>query len=1053
MKNIMNKFLKSISGNQRGFSLVEIIMAIGVLGIGGYVLLNTTSTVTKQEKVMTVNPVVSRLNLNIVGKAKRILTELEDQNGAHTQGICQMVSSTASSPGVGPVFITLFPKTGNGGFPTSRWNQYIGDDWNASGPKGKECEANNNYQKCYTMKDDTNLGLSDKKTTDLNVVLSVQLIPMNMNPLKDNGGKMFQDLSGNTLTTDIKDIGFKIVSKVTYNVEADRRVSKIYDDFIWAPAVGSCDYTLPKGTKVKLSLSGAGASDPNGSTVYNRSGFAGNKQDPLQVIFRKTQVQKGKLTNNGQFLQSDTNANIFGSCNETRYRCPQEDHSRRDYGRINIAMNLTYFPDNKLVPFFASQMTMIPKVVMEKNDQNSDLISGTGSKSAMFFDGRTYNYRSTAGEYYFGNTTEPLVVNGSHVLQVAISDSGNANTSNNLCRRVCTKESNYNTTGTTYVDQWSPYLSYKFKGYDDQFKLASNQGFGCTACYMKGCDRLGLETFGPMAQQPYQPLDSGLPECSMKEGSSVLNEINPYKSFSKDGSGWTDGNKKCIAARLSYDQSSLTFTAEDCDSSLPVMCFNFGKFILARDIAGGNESLAKVPFKDASKRCFNMGKETINKAALDEYLGSTTLPFPQTGSQYSFINVAEQGTFVAPQIQKDVKYYNEWRMQNGIAKDTKFWVNMKKDSGKNMVASVPFMSAGSKDNFGVYFDGNGVLTYRKYPSSLGLKSASGTKGLLLFHHVKFKGAVAVDPTNPSNEREFPFLCRKSSAPYQLFLSDKTSSKQSRGHSACSSEGGKFLPPTTSLGWVKAFFLVAENHRNYPYPDPRTTSASSVQGAWVALQDRNDRKGWALMDFDRIKDIGDTSNYEPQQGDKVKILDGVGRYINPRAMVTSDRISGKNVDIPAKGTFKVNIENTYTVEVTLNSHETDIKKMKLQDVADKFNDSTSRAIMRVNKVSGNKGDARYKLVVESKSTDVDSMVEIMGGTSNSALKFQTGDKGTAPNTKKLCWDNSGYSFEQLPKSGYCKNELTVDSIKDGLIYGILWELGGYSAQQKFVFNNN
>ncbi|MCO4795254.1 MAG: hypothetical protein KC493_16165 [Bacteriovoracaceae bacterium] len=1055
MKNIIKNKIRKLLGDSQGFSLVEIIMAIGVLSVGGYVILNTTQTVNKQEKVMTVTPVVSRLNLNMLTKVKRILTEIKDENDVHNQGICKYVSSTAASPGVGPVFIKLFSESGSDGFSNARWEQYVGDDWDSVGPQGSECEAKNNYQKCYKMKSDTNLGLSDKKSSDLNVVLSIKIMPLNMNPFIGDG-KLFSDISGNTDIRDVKDVGFKVIAKVSFNIEKDRRISKIYDDFIWAPAVGSCDYTLSKGKKVKLSLSGAGASDPDGNTVYNRSGFAGNKQDPLRVIFRKTQVQKGKLTNNGQFLQSDTNENIFGSCNEVKYRCPQEDHSKREYDDISMTMNLTYFPDNKLVPFFASQMTMVPKLVMQKGESGTDLISSTASKSGYYFDELPYSYDSSKSEYFLsGAQKQPLVVDGSHILQVAISDNSSSGSSNSLCRRICTSDSNYNTSGTTYVDRYSPYLSYKFKGFDEDFKLASNQAFGCTSCYMKGCDRLGLETFGPMAKQPYQPLDSGIPECSMKEASSVVNDINPYKGSSKEGNGWSGDSKKCIAAKLSYDQSSLVYYAEDCSSSLPVMCFNYGKFLLARDISNGNESLSKVKFSDASARCFKMGLEKIPVAALDEYLGSTTLPMPKVNGRYEFINLAEQGLFISPQIQKDVKYYNEWRMQNGIGKDDKFWVNMEKDSGNNMAAGAPLMSAKSADKYGVYFDGNGVLIYRQYASDLGLRSISGDKGMILFHNIKFKGGVAVNPMNPmsgEDSRKFPFICRKNSAPYELYKSDSTSNKQSDGFSICNNSGGKFLPPTTSLGWVKAMFLVSGNHRNYPFPDPKMTSVSSAKGAWVGLLDKNDGKGFGLMNFDRLNSIGDTSIYTPRTEDKVKIVDGEGRYQNPRAMVVSGRIDNKNVDIPAKGRLKVNIENIYTINIELNDHETDVKKMTLDDIASKFNGETSKATMRVERTGGNDDDSRYKIIIESKSTDVDSMVEILDGNSNSVLSFSKGDKGTAPNPKKLCLDNSQYSFEKIPKKGYCKNEVTINSIKHGKIFGMLWELGGYSTQERFVFGN-
>lgn len=1050
MKTFLKTFVSKLQGNEKGFSLMEIVVAIAILSGGGYIILNTTQTINKQEKFMTVTPVVSRLNLNMLTKIKSVLTDLENTNGEKKEGICKLVSSTASSPGVGPVFITLFPKTGSGGFSEARWNEYVGDDWKTSGTKGKECPTIDNYNKCYTMKESTNLGLSDKKTSDLNVVLSVTIQPLNMNPFTEST-TLFADISGSSITRDVKDVGFKIITKVTYNVEKDRRISKIYDDFIWAPSIGSCDYTLAKGKKVKLSLSGAGAADTDGDTVYNRSGFAGNKQDPLRVIFRKTQVQKGKLTNNGQFLQSDTNENIFGSCNEVRYRCPQENHNDREYDDINMRMNLTYYPDNKLVPFFATEMVMTPKLLMQKGESGTDLIRETGSSTGYFFDELPYDYNKSSDQYFLrGKNKQPLIVNGSHVLSIAISDNSNSNNANTLCRRICTKDTNYNTNGTTYVDRYSPYLSYKFNGFEENFKLSSNQAFGCTSCYMKGCDRLGLETFGPMSSQPYQPLDAGLPECSMKEGQSVIYDINPYSKSEKEGTGWNNTTKKCIAARLSYDQSSLIYSAEDCEVDMPVMCFNFGKYLLARDISNGNESLSKVKFSKASERCFKMGHERVPKASFDEYLGSG-LPMPVSNGQYSFVNLAEQGTFIAPQIQKDIKFYNEWRIQNGISKETKFWVNMKQDSGKNMVASVPFMSAGSNDKWGVYFDGNGILMYREYPSSLGLNSGSGDKGLLLFHHVKFKGAVGVQQDSPisGDEGKFPFICRKNSVPYNLFLSLETSRKQTDGISACSKENGKFIPPSTPLGWVKAMFLIAENHRNYPFPDPMMTSRASVKGAWVGLQNENDGKGWKLMDFDRIKNIGSTKYYTPRPDDRVKILDGEGQYHNPRAMVVSRKIDGSKVEIPAKGNFIVQIQNTYTVELELNDHETDEKDVKLEDIVNKFNAATSRATMSITKGGG---DGGRKLVIESNSTDVDSKIEILNGNSNSALKFYNGDKGVAPYPKKLCWDNSGYSFETIPKNGYCKGEISIADIQDGIIYGMLWEYGSYSDNEKFVFKN-
>ncbi len=875
--------MKKWSKNDKGFSLAEVVVAAGILGIGALILVKTKSLSVDSERRSIVQTNATLLNEDLIKGATNLLSKSEDANGRKVRGVCPLVSSPTLSPGVGSINISL-ANAGKVFNNDSNWDNFF-PSWQET--KNKECELKGAWGKCYkVIPSKVVASFSEGDLEKKDIIASVAIYPVNMNPHTNGGGSLFKRLTlSDRKLYDAKDIGFEIVATVNFNNDKMERRKKVMSDFFWAPNVGVCDYTLKDGkTKVKLSLNGSGASDPSGMTVYNRSGFTGNLKEPIDINWKKTQVQAGIVTNNGNFITSDTSKNIFGSCNETKYRCPQVKSNQREYGPINLYTNVQYNKYNKVNDGNGSNtMTFKPRIQLKKGS-GGDLFSTSN---------QTYTFRNDTKK-----AGEESTLKGAHSLAFMITDR-NSKDATKVCRSICTEQTNYNTNDASWEDRYTPYLKSRFASSLESYQYSSGQELGCTACYMKNCSQFGLGTFGPMAAMPSQPLDSSLPECSLKESKTRVNTPATYFSAKKVGTPWSTSESSCMSATLNRSTNELEYKPEDCAKKLPVLCYNFGAYVLARDVLNNKEALSYVTYTDAGNRCYRMGREVARPSELDQYIGGKFDAPKNKDGNYDFINLAQQGIFLAPQYKQDIVDMSSWFVENGIPNQKRFWVAMVRDGKSNIIARPPFAPKyDSQDRFALYFTGGGSLVAQKYPSSLEIGQSSGPKAFILSHHIKFKGLFAAAAQKPFGTKRIPFLCRRKGIDGDYFISKKDSFKFDEGAMICSAEGGVFIPPTTPVGWVSAMSKLNPFSGQYGYPNPRQVKKDEIPVAWVGMSSGgtpdNYHKNWYYASSD-VKYVGGTSKYIPTGSDNgYTIINGDGDFINPRAELVGSVV----VDAPA-----------------------------------------------------------------------------------------------------------------------------------------------------------
>lgn len=212
-----------------------------------------------------------------------------------------------------------------------------------------------------------------------------------------------------------------------------------------------------------------------------------------------------------------------------------------------------------------------------------------------------------------------LTASASHELIYTLRDAiseDSAPSATETCRAICTAGNQYNKGS----DPIHPYFKYTINlennldkdGEEIQTEYMRAQApVACTSCYMKSCQRFGLGTFGPMNQMPNEPTDAGLPECvRFEQAASAQAEDDNINLGSSNAN-------KCVAMKLkSGDLAGFEYIAVDCFSDKNVMCFNYGKHMLAEDIVGSGKTLVSAQFNNARNICFNTSKELVSTDSL-----------------------------------------------------------------------------------------------------------------------------------------------------------------------------------------------------------------------------------------------------------------------------------------------------------------------------------------------------------------------------------------------------------------------------------------------------
>lgn len=897
--------MSQLSKMNKGFSFIEILVATALLGISGYVYMNTQSNSALTTKASKGQSKISDSSDQLMNGLKSII--FDTKNGLlKSEGACKWISTDPNSkPPVAPVYLNM--ANTNLVLNANRFKTYFAD-WNIS--KHTACgTVDNLWSKCIELKPNA-IGV-DQAFLQLKPVVRLEITPVNMNP---ENGKLFQPLTALARKTnlDAKSVGYNF--NIQINTLGAKGVMKKNEvqSFEWIGLIGYCDI----GTN-KLSITGM-ETVMGSNVIFNRNGFSTNQDKPFEVSFKSIVAQEGQYSTEGNYITTDVSKNVVTSCNEVKFRCRNDNANQREYGPMFMVADLYYNTPNQYVASGGINSTLSYSI---KNNQNTisisklyQAINGPGDDTCMSpFDaaGKVKPICSTA-------STVSTVANTDKQYSISFTDTNSNISNNSMCRQICTQGNSFNTNGKSVTERFGGYLNIAYPGFNKSDEYSVSDGIACTACYMKSCDQLGLGTFGPMNKMPKNPADSTLPECIDSSSTSiVMNSFNYTKSslFNFQAAASTS---KCIAAKLNSDEKSFTLKEENCNTPLPVMCYNYGKYILARDFNSTTAGLASSNYNNAESRCFKMSQEVSDKAAVDNLVVGI-IDLPIVGTNYSFYNLTYQGKFIAPQDQEDIDDFVGWMKnpKNQVGAFSYFWIGLKSDGASSVISRLPVISTiNNTSNNSLYWNGTGNMTQTNFTWVLPVNTSTQKNSALLYHNIKFKGVKLVRQNDPyADGTQFPFLCRGNNG---FFISNAKAKDIYSGSSSCKNEGGLFLPPLSTNQWTKAMLLLAPNGNNKSFPiDGSTITANKLRAAWVAIETSTlDEQGvnWTTLG---LTDLANDSNYKTLSSDAFITLDKNGDKQNPRAYVESNSISG-NIQIDSGMEFSFDVDNNTHKKVINNS---------------------------------------------------------------------------------------------------------------------------------------
>lgn len=870
--------------NSSAFSLLEIMVATGMVAASltaTLALLQQNQKEKKRAQMITGvqdlhPPVIQSLN-QLLFSTQNATTKKNDLALCSSSLIPDPTNLSTSSP-LAEIKINL-TSTNVANALNSRWTSLFGTNWEIV---TTGCPLSGPWSRCLKLKYDQYPADLQTKLKAMSPLIKATITPLNFDP---ESLTILNPYPAGTTLVDAKKVLFKLNSEIEYSSSGGAGGSKTSDNqakYIWAAEVGWCDRTI-SGRALRLFPTGTGEGDSSGTNIYNSPSFSSGMNPPLDIVPQKRQLQEGVIE--GGQVRSDPTKNIEVSCNEIRFTCRNDSANSRtyspdlvvDYSLLFNRNNSSGAQSSTLSPSLSVRLAS--DVADSETEDDLDLLKSRGATVNYQLDPtppttsipmpnsyfewpnkRFYSVKPPAGNTaQYPSTTNPIprqmTVAGSHLLRMSVGNS------QNVCSEICSSENFRNL-------PYRPRLKYTLwdvlektppKSYSREY--LAEAPVGCTACYMKSCSRLGIKTFGPMSDQPAEPLDASVPECAIKNDRDLSRAIPPDVSIPANTPA-----SSCIAGHLDNTTSSgsIIFSQQPCTTQLPVLCFNYGKFFLARNVSASSNSLATTNHSDAARRCYETGKETVNRASLQSMFTQSSSPttlinqLPPSSTPLSatatFFNNATQGIFLAPQNAEQIRSARANIQSDGLPISQYFWVGYKTDDGGNLMAVPPLATLEQNANYwySLYFEQGGrvvLKSHSQWPQKIVTSPPSGVGGYALTHHLRYRGLLPTAQTQATADTPLEFLCWKNESPYFFATQGKASRSQSVGVEKCKEAGGVFIPPTTPLGWVKALLVVAPNSPYYPFPDPEDEITISLGSRYLitdaGTRTSSDWQSWGL----------------------------------------------------------------------------------------------------------------------------------------------------------------------------------------------------------------
>ena len=899
-----------VSPSSRGSILISHLLAAGFIGISVVALLSYMQGMHSQiQKVEQEQDVSFNIHSNIISSLRALLVSVNiDDTGAEqaqsTEGICSFLKQPNKASGVELVQFNL---NSSSGFPESRWEFFLNKSEYEISSNAKPCEAmdpgfvSNKFSRCFKY-------IGKKEETANEAYIIARVVP------KQFPSFTAIDLSQNN-TLDAKTVLFELQS-LTAVFKDDSysstgiSPSKQYG-LIWANAVSECHITSTNNKKLVVLFSGSGPGRLSRRTVINNADFGNvNKCADLefQDVAPHTRITHSILPDGSIGIDQNSRARL--ACRRKVFLCKNKNtRSSDDYDPV--IFNLGISNDS-------GGILDLKKIRLTFVDENSAAVSSGGSGKL------TVEVYDRARDFDANEALTDVPLNAGHsVYKFTIKDkSAGDNSLKAFCDDACTSGNKVFPKVQIDLDKAAGATC---TSYSSDYESDNEHQFRCIACHSKICTKYGVGTFGLIENLVDEPLDGTIPECKLPNN----NNKSKYDLPSPTPTGTGD----CVAmtglnSADDFKFKSVSYEFRSCDSRLPVLCFAYGHYIPAVKISSptSNPAIFTGEFHEAQKACYNMGRELVKKTDLGGFFkifwnpiaGDTDadvaaglgLPGLSGNANYfDYVNNATRGIFIAPSY--DIDEISDVLKNGYIQKfidgpHNKAWVAMRKDGGGQLIGSIPWAPVASSN---VAIFRRKVHPYHAVLLKNTTISSSGTDTVLT-HNIQYKGVYNVDGSSGTKKA----LCRKvdSSGNFKKFVFSADTSL-ANAPTACITAGAKFLPPVSSLEWVKAMTLIKPNEEAYPFPDPGDLSGDTnhiyslsvnAPSRWVALSNKtagngNKTESWRLSDV-YFPDIpgppvvnsifkhtdGTGSDMPDKDSDYIGIIDAKGRPQVPISLTVS-----------------------------------------------------------------------------------------------------------------------------------------------------------------------
>ena len=246
----------------------------------------------------------------------------------------------------------------------------------------------------------------------------------------------------------------------------------------------------------------------------------------------------------------------------------------------------------------------------------------------------------------------------------------------------------------------------------------------------------------------------------------------------------------------------------------------------------------------------------------NDIFGDSGTDQTDSSKKFDFINNAERGMFLAPPPDHKVDFISTSTQNiiNALKNRgyNKIWIAMESDGDEAAIASLPWALEAKNHPLSVYYgvregdsaqrsfialndtddNRNDITPLKKAVvdenETVIRKADNNSKYFALIYDIRWRGILPVQ-----KETELPYVCKSiSTGQFFITLDENAPSsiknqkgKPETGAAKCAAASGIFVPPESSMDWVKLMLELNPNDEHHPFPKPNATRSWQNGTVW------------------------------------------------------------------------------------------------------------------------------------------------------------------------------------------------------------------------------